>query len=477
MNQFIGRKKELEQLKSVQRFDRACLVVIRGRRRIGKSRLVKEFAKGNRFLSFTGVVPTSTTTAQSQRNEFSVQCVDLLGISELTFSSWTYAFNCISDHLTQEKTVILFDEISSMGSEDTEFVGKLKVWWDVTLQDYPNLTLIFCGSVSTWIEKNIIRSASFFGRITQNIDLDELTISECIQFLTVQGVKVPSYDTFKLLSVTGGVPWYLEQIDNNIPIEKNIRKLCFESEGLLTKEFNFIFHDLFNGHSSAYKNIIHLLADGMKDLQGIQKFLDSSYKESLEAVMHDLVTAGFVTAHNSWSFKTGKEIKYYLYRLSDNYLRFYVKYIEPNMDKINKNKYEDLPLQSLPSWDGIMGLQVENLLLNNRSLLIKALDIHPADVVDDNPYLQKAHGEKKGCQIDFLVQTLSQSLYVCEFKFKRQEIGLEIIESIQEKISSLDVPEGFDAIPVLFHFGGVKDSVREKQYFYKIIDVKDFLSS
>ncbi len=478
MNQFIGRKKEFETLRSIQKFDHACLVVVKGRRRIGKSRLIQEFAKGSRFLSFTGVVPTNGTTAQSQRDEFAKQLAKNCNAQEKTYTSWFYALNELSSHLTNEQTIILFDEISWMGSHDSGFVGQLKVWWDLELQEkMPNLTLIFCGSVSTWIEKNILRSTAFFGRVAQTITLEQLSLSECVEFLHASNIKASPYDTFKLLAVTGGVPSYLGRIDKDFPIENNIKKLCFEPDGFLTKEFNDIFHDLFNGHSSAYKQVIHLLADGMKDLQGIQEALKPDKPASLEEVMQDLITAGFVCGHYSWSFKTEKANTRYLYRLSDNYLRFYVKYIEPNMPQISLNDFGEKSLQNLPNWDGVMGLQVENLLLNNRSLLVKALDIHPADVVCHNPYRQRPSGDKKGCQIDYLLQSNSQTLYVCEFKFKRQEIGPEIIASVQEKISRLDIPKGFGAIPVLFHFGGVKDSVRGTGYFYKIIDVQDFLKT
>ncbi len=477
MNPFIGRKKELSRLDILQAFNRVCLTVVTGRRRVGKSRLIQEWSKDKRFLSFTGLPPTEEVTAQQQRDEFARQLAEHFNVPQRVYTDWGDVFSHLTTFLTDEPTVLLFDEISWMGGKDHLFVPKLKVWWDLTLQKYARLRLFFCGSVSTWIEKNIIRSTAFFGRITLNITIKPLSLLESIAVLRAHGIKASIYEMFALMAVTGGVPWYLEQIVSSNTIDENIKRLCFTMQGLLVTEFNHIFHDLFNGNGSTFQKIAHLLADGMKSLDEISKYFTSIKQPELEDMLEELITAGFVSKHYSWSIKTEKVNEQFLYRLSDNYLRFYLKYIEPNLSKINTDNYQELPLQKLPNWDTIMGLQVENLLLNNRASLVKALGINPIDIVADNPYVQRKNAQQEGCQIDYLVQTATQSLYVCEFKFKRNELGMEIITSMEEKIKRFNVPRGYGIIPVLFHLGGVAEAVDAKRYFYRIIDIADFLES
>lgn len=472
---FIGRKNELQRLQDLWFFNRVCLAVIKGRRRVGKSRLINEFSQGKRFLSFTGQAPIDSMSAQDQRDVFAHQLAEILGQPQMQFADWLDAFYYLSKQLIDEQTIIVFDEISWMGSKDHTFVPKLKIWWDQVLQKYPKLILIFCGSVSVWIEKNIINSTSFFGRITLIIELEPLSLPECANFLQVSSFKGSPYDIFKILAVTGGVPWYLEQISSHYMADENIRRLCFEKSGVLTQEFNKIFHDLFNGHGSVYKQIVHILADGMNDLAEIREKLAYSQDGSLSDFMQALIAAGFVSQHYSWSLKTERIGRHSLYRLRDNYLRFYIKYIEPNMAKIDNKAYQELSLQNLPSWESMMGLQVENLLLNNRSLLLKSLGIASDNVVADNPYVQRATTRLKGCQIDYLIQTHTKNLFVCEFKFKRRELGTEIIEEVKEKIARFSVPRGFGVVPVLFHLGGVSDAVHEKRYFYRTIDIIDFI--
>ncbi len=479
MKLFVGRKYELKQLNelrdSFHRKGLANLVVIKGRRRVGKSRLAEEYAKNKRFLSFSGIAPTENMTAQDQRARFAMKLSEYFSLPLHDFQDWSLAFNHLSHYLTDEPTVVLFDEISWMGSKDQTFIPKLKAWWDESMQNQKNLTVIFCGSVSTWIEENILKSTSFFGRISLVIDLQPLTLPECAKFLDVIGFKGGTYEMYKILSVVGGIPWYLEQVSGSEMADETIKRLCFTQNGLLTTEFNNIFHDLFHQKGSIYKVIIHELATGMKTLGELRKTVGYAMSGSFTRIVENLITAGFVTSHYQWSLKSGHITKISLYRLSDPYLRFYIKYIEPNLAKINQKSFQTMSIGKLTGWDAIMGFQVESLLLQNRPLLLKVLGVYPTDIVGDNPYLQKGSTRHKGCQIDYLVQTNAKSLIACEFKFKRGELGLEIIESVNDKLKRFSTPRGFGVAPVLFHLGGVTEQVYQTRFFYRIIDIADLL--
>jgi len=476
MRQFIGRERELKRLNDLSERARAAMVVIKGRRRVGKSRLVEEFATGKVYLPFAGLAPIESVSAQDQRDAFARQFAAHFRLPPLTFTDWSDAFSHLSNNLPLDApTVILFDEISWMGDKDPTFLPKLKVWWDDTLQKRSNILLILCGSVSIWIEENIIKSTAFFGRISLQISLGELNLSECAQLLSAIGFKGSLYDKFKLLAITGGVPWYIEQISPSDTADLTIKRLCFEKDGLLVGEFDKIFHDLFKKHGDVYKKIVHILDSGMRDLVQIRESLAYAKSGSLSGYMASLITSGFASYHYNWSFKTQSIGKKGLYRLSDNYLRFFLKYIEPNMPKIANNHYMDLTLSHLPGWQAMMGLQIENLILNNRALLLAALGLAPSDIVADNPYIQRTTTRHTGCQIDYLIQTHTNTLFVCEFKTTKRELGIEVIESVQEKIDRLAVPRGFAVVPVLVHLGEVSRAVYEKKYFYRIIDLADFL--
>ncbi len=475
MSDFVGRKLELARLEELFGLGRACVAVVKGRRRIGKSRVVEEFSRGKTFLSFSGLAPVEGVTSQDQRDAFARQLAVQQKLPLFTFSDWSDAFTYLSTYLTDQKTVILLDEISWMAHDDPTFVPKLKVWWDLVVQAFPQTVLVFCGSVSIWIDENIINSTAFFGRITLQLELNELSLPESAILLQQKGHTRSHLDIFKILSITGGIPWYLEQIHPQQSVDENIKRLCFEKNGMFVEEFDRIFRDLFKTRGKIYQDIIEILAKKMQDLDDIRKQVGYSSSGSLGQYLEALQISGYISKHDSWALKTGRAGKQSLYRISDNYLRFYLKYIAPNLARIEKNSFSEMSLSSLPGWEIMMGFQLENLLLKNRHLVLKALGIPPQDVVADNPYIQYPTTRIKGCQIDYLVQTQSNTLYVCEIKMRKGEIGTEVIEAMKEKLRRFSVPKGFGVCPVLLHLGPASDTLLDSRYFYKIIDIADFL--
>ncbi len=471
---FIGRKTQLERLTALYQKKMPGLVVVKGRRRVGKSRLILEFAQkigDQKFWSFAGLAPENGVSAQGQRDHFARELALMLKTPFLTFQDWSDAFEHLSLHI-KPGDIILFDEISWMGSKDTTFIPKLKAWWD---KQTMHMVLVFCGSVSTWIEENILKSTAFFGRINLILSLDPLSIPESAQFLRVLGMNISPYDTYKILSITGGIPWYLEQLNPSITVDENIKQLAFEKTGLLVGEFNRIFHDLFNGKGATYKKILDVLKDGARTLLEIRDSIEFAHSGTLSQMMEHLIVAGFVAKQSLWSFKTAMPLKQSLYRICDPYMRFYLKMITPNLPAILEGEFENVPLSTMPVFDTHMGLQLETLLLQNRALLVKTLGIHPVDIVRSGPYRQTKTTTQKGCQIDYLIQTKTNSLFVCEFKFKKREVSSDIIHQMQEKISRLKSPKGFARVPVLFHLSGVSDEAITSAYFYRIIDMTDFL--
>ena len=402
---------------------------------------------------------------------FCVTTPSFLNLPPFTFQDWSDAFDHLSRHI-QAGDIIFLDEISWMGAKDPSFISKLKAWWDK--QTIPAV-LVLCSSISTWIEENILKNTAFFGRINLTLTLEPLSIPESALLLKAMGFQGSRYDVYKLLSVLGGIPWYLEQINPGITADDIIKKLCFEKDDLLVLEFNRIFHDFFNGKGVRYKKILLSLKDGMKTLSEIRKRIDFTHSGTLSQLMEYLIISGFVKKQALWSFKIEKLLKQSLYRICDPYMRFYLKLIEGHLAKIELNAFVEVPLSRLSGFDTHMGLQLEYLLLQNRPLLLKYIGISADDIVCDGPYRQSKTASKRACQIDYLIQTRTKNLFICEFKFKRRELGTDIIESMQTKIKALKIPRGYATVPVLFHIGGVASSVETNGYFYRIIDIADFL--
>ncbi len=471
---FVGRNAELQRLASLLKKKSASLVVLRGRRRIGKSRLVEEFAKGKRFYTFAGIPPTSELTAQDQKNIFAEQLGRQIGLVGIAAQDWSALFTLLAMHTREGRVVILLDEISWMGSGDPSFLGKLKNAWDLEFKKNPKLILILCGSVSTWIEQNIVSSTAFFGRISVLMKLDELPLDECKELLESRGFRGSSYEIFKVLGVTGGIPWYLEQIQAGMNADDNIRDLCFRQDGVLFNEFDHIFHDLFERRSDVYRSIVEALSNAPMTFNSICEALKFSKSGTLSEYLEDLIQSGFITRDFTWSVKTGQASKLSLYRLSDNYLRFYLKQINPNRDRILRGSFEGQRISSLPGWNTLMALQFENLILKNRKKIWNWLNINPADIVNDNPFFQTGTTTRQGCQIDYLIQTRFNTLFACEIKFSINPLKSDVVSEVKDKMERLKLPKRFACWPVLVHVNGVSDTIQDNGYFTETIDFSLF---
>lgn len=471
MTKFIGRKKELESLNGLLRKKSSSLVVIRGRRRIGKSRLAEEYAASfSKAYILTGIPPERGVTAEVQRAEFLRQLQEYR-LPIYSSDDWGNLFYNLSQECNKGRVLIVLDEITWMGSQDPTFLPKLKTAWDRYFKHNPQFVMVLSGSNSAWISKNILSSTGFFGRVSLRLLLEELSLPECNMFWEGRSGTTSAYEKFKILSVTGGIPRYLEELRPDLSAESNIQRLCFDSEGLLFREFDQIFHDLFQKQGYFYKQIVENLINAPLSTTELAVKLGRSRGGDLSNALKELMESGFLARDYTWSFATGKRLESSRYRIKDNYLKFYLRYILPHKEQIESTRLQRLP----QGWLSIMGVQFENLVINNGSLVCRILGISPEDILIANTYFQTAGTRKRGCQIDYLIQTRFRYLYACEVKFRQGMVGTEVIEEVEEKLRRLQLPRGFSCRPVLIHVNGVTEEVMDSGYFARIIDFSELL--
>jgi uncharacterized protein len=472
---FYGREHELRRLQELAGKKTASLVIIKGRRRIGKSRLATELARrlpGYGALSFQGLPPTAHLTAGQEREDFAQQINRQLGIPAPRADDWNTLLWSLADRTRTGRHLIVLDEINWLGSKDPTFLGKLKNAWDTEFSKNPHLILILSGSLSGWIERNILHHTGFLGRVSLDFTLPELPLATCNLFWGKQRDRITPLEKLRLLSVTGGVPRYLEEMNPALSADVNIQRMCFTPEGLLFKEFDLIFHDLFSRRDKVYREIVATLVNGSLDLEGLYAALGVGKTGKISEYSSDLVQAGFLSRDYTWDLKTADESKHSKLRLSDNYLRFYLKYVQPNRRRIERGT-----LFRLPNIDGILGLQFENIVLKNRLAIFERLHIDPNDVLYDNPFFQRKTLRHAGCQIDYLIQIQQKTLYVCEIKFSKNAVPPTVISDVQEKIARLSMPRHMSYRPVLIHAGAIAESIAEQEYFASVIDFGALMTS
>lgn len=471
---FVGRKEELDQLDCLwNKVAKTSLVTVRGRRRIGKSTLVEHFAQksGARFLKIEGLSPKTARSNRDQLNAFYSQ-LQLQSGKGYEIVDWLKAFKDVDDEIDDgRRTVVLLDEISWMGYYDTGFPGMLKIAWDNFFHRHQNLVLFLCGSVSSWIRENILEDGGFMGRPSADIVLRELPVRDCLAFWGGAAKRLSSRELFDMLSVTGGVPRYLEEIDPSVSVDESLRRSCFTPGGYLFRDFDLMFDEMYDRGAAERKTALMALAEGPMTVSEIAEKQGRCRNGHLANVLKDLAQGGFVAAERGINPETGEPRQEIRYRISDNYVRFYLRTILPRRAMIEDGAFRFDSLEQLPGWDSILGLQFENMVLGALPGLVQRLNLDRTRIVSMSPFRRLPHDNVRGCQIDCLIQT-KRSLYVVEIK-RRMEIGTEVIDEVERKIRCLPHDERLSVRPVLVYDGRLSPLVPDENYFASIISAKD----
>lgn len=475
MKEFFGREDLLDSLKSLWDKRVSSLVTCRGRRRIGKSTLIEEFARqsGARFIKIEGLRPKAKLTNRDQLRFFISQLALQSDCTRDEPADWLSAFARLNSVLTNRKTVVLLDEVSWMGYFDPTFPEVLKVAWDNMFSRRSRLVLVACGSVSMWIKRNLVDNGAFAGRRSYDFVVPELPLKECVKFWGRRMSHEDLTEVLDVLSVTGGVPKYLEEVKSVLSASENIRRMAFIPKSVLASDFEEMFRDVMTGDSSSRVGILRALLKGPLNVSELAAKLGKERNGHLSDSLEELLEAGFVGLDEGVNPETGKPVQETRYRLRDNYARFYLKYIEPKLPIIQRGGYAFTSLEQLPEWDIVKGLAFENLVVNNFRELLPRLGLDRSLVVSAAPFRKGSAERGTGVQVDLLLQT-NRSVYIVEAK-RRNEIKHSVIDEVDEKVSRIKHRRGVAFKTALVYDGGLAPTIEADGYFDAIVDIREIM--
>ena len=313
------------------------------------------------------------------------------------------------------------------------------------------------------------------GRRSLDIVVRELPLRECVKFWGPAAERVSTQDILDVLSVTGGVPRYLEEINPALSAAENIRNLAFRPNGVLRVDFDEMFADVVTRRPRFASEVLECLVDGPLGTPEIARKLGVERSGNITLALNQLVEAGFVSTDAGINPETGEEMKDRHYRLRDNYSRFYLKCIRPAARIIDEGSYAFHSLAQFDEWNAIMGLAFENLVVNNYRELLEPLHMDKALILSAAPFRRVAavKSGRKGVQIDLLLQT-KMSICVVEIKRKR-EIGREIIGEISTKCDRLVKRSGVSLRTALVYDGELAPSVEADGYIDSVVPARRLL--
>ena len=474
---FFGREKQLGELEGLLRKRVASLVTCRGRRRIGKSSLIAHFAARTkcRFIKIEGKKPEVGYSNETELEAFAEQLSAQTGAESTVPSNWLNAFIRLGDKISdQERTVVLLDEISWMGFYDKTFAGTLKIAWDNHWKRHDRLIVVLCGSVSSWIRDNFVENAAFMGRRSLDLVVGELPLCDCVRFWGRAAGRKDAREIIDVLSVTGGVPRYLEEVDPSLDASENIRRMAFRQHSPLRDDFDEMFGDVITRLPALSGRVLRCLVDGAHTVTEISALLKMEKSGSVSGVLDCLGEAGLVCRDGGRNPETGAEAREARYRLRDNYARFYLKFVEPFREAIDAGSYEFVSLESLPGWETVMGLQFENLVLNNYRSVIREMGMDGSLILSAGPYRRRPTDGRRGCQVDLLVQT-KRALCLVEIK-RRRDISRDIASEVDDKVTAIARPPGVSVKTALVYEGRLQPGVEADGYFDFIIPFERLLA-
>ena len=458
---FFGRQDLLDEMSLLWTKRVSSLVTCRGRRRIGKSTLIKHFAELShaRFIKIEGLKPRKEYGNIDELRIFASQLAAQTGCERTPPEDWLSAFIRLGREIRPtEKTVVLLDEISWLGYYDPTFADTIKIAWDNYWKANDRLILVLCGSVSSWIAENILNGTGFAGRDSLDFVIDELPLQVCRAFWGTAAERVSTGEILDVLSVTGGVPKYLEEINPGVSSDENIRQLCFTREGILFRDFNQIFSQIFGKKSQMRKALLKAIAYGAKSATEIAETLGIERNGHLVEHLSELELAGFVAKDGGVNPCTGRVGRIVRYRLKDNYARFYLHHIEPHAKEVEAGLFQCGSLAELKGWDVMKGLQFENLVISNYRALLPILGIDGASLLSAAPYRRAKSTDLGGVQVDLLLQTRTTA-YLVEIK-RRESIGLDVVSEINDKAHAVGFRSDMSVRTVLVYDGRLASSIR-----------------
>ena len=414
----IGRKPEKEKLNRLIASKQAEFLVVYGRRRVGKTFLIREYFKKKIVFDFTGSFNVKQET--QLENFFAEYLKRTKGSKETVIpNSWTAAFRYLANYLNSlaknKKQVVFMDELPWLDTHKSGFVSALEYFWNQHVSKMKHVILVGCGSATSWIQKKILKAkGGLHNRTTSRIRLEPFNLNETEAYLKYQKIRLSKYQILLLYMVLGGIPYYLREVERGKSAEQIIDNICFDKSGLLFDEYEQLYPSIFNHHEN-HIALIEALASKPNGLtrKNLQKYSGLVEGGIMSRTVMELLDAGFIKIVYPFQKKKRESI----YKISDFYSLFYHKFIRKNK---GSGKGTWMRISKTPSFRAWSGYAFENICLAHIQQIKMALGISGM-WTNTASWTFAGNDELPGSQIDFIIDREDQSISLCEAKFSQHE--------------------------------------------------------
>jgi uncharacterized protein len=464
----LARQNEMDWLTSDYKAKSSSFIVCYGRRRIGKSYLLDQHLLKKSGFKFEGIEGLG---ASRQIELFSSELqkkYNITAAKKKSLKTWDACLSELTTQLKQEKNkqILFFDEFQWMAIGRGSLVSLLKKYWD---NDWKKLKLqiILCGSISSYMVQKVIKSKALYGRITAQLKISFLQTEENTLFFKK---SISDIDKLKYVSVFGGIPKYLIDINQSQSFEQNIQNLFLKKEAILRNEYERIFYSQFKEHQF-YEKIIEFLSSGPKNLVQIAETLKMKSGGGLKSYLTNLENAQFITSY--YSNPNNQKSKLISYRVSDPLMYFHLFFIQKNI-KIIENSNNPLETYNKiirKKIDTYMGLAFENFCRITAYELAAKMNFSDK-LISFGPFYQKNE-----FQIDLIYFRNDNVIVICEIKFTDKPVPASVIIDTEKKIYQMQSQfPSYTFQKALISASGAEKKLIASDYFDYILTAKEIMS-
>ncbi len=425
---FYGRKEEIRLLREPNWRPHAQLIVVYGRRRVGKTALIEEAYRKNLLWKFEGLEGASV---KMQLKQFLEQLSEYSGDQNLKYKrlkDWSEAFSLLYQKLESKKVIVFLDKFQWLVNMRAQIVSLFKYYWDNFFSKCKGCRFVLCGSVSSFIVKKIIKSKALYGRVDTEINLHPLKIKEIRAFLPQR----PPEEVLEIAMTFGGIPKYLLEINPRFSYLQNLNEYAFSQSGYFFQEFQRLFLSHFS-KSPHYEKVLLALTNQILSQEELARRCVISPGGTFSRILEDLTLAGFIQRDQPLDLPLRSKL--IRYRLLDEYLHFYFSFIFKNRQAILKGQFQhlQLDLKTLAQWQGYA---FERLCRRHAFEIASYLRFSGIGFKSGS-WFRSAPKDKEAAQIDLLFQRQDKVLTLCEIKYAQNFSNQKTLRDVENKVKVL----------------------------------------
>ena len=426
MNDFVGRSRELELFDKCYTQNKSHFVVVYGRRRVGKTYLIRHYFKNKFTFYATGL---ANADIQTQLATFHAQLVQYSGLDtdDSIPTNWIEAFDRLKSYLEaskQKKKVIFLDELPWMDTKRSGFLSAFEYFWNSWASARQDIFLVVCGSAASWMINKLLKAkGGLHNRVTQQIKVEPFSLHEVELFLKNKKYVIDRYQMIQLYMAFGGIPYYLEQIDTKYSVSQNIENLCFAQHNHMHAEYNILFHSLFDSPTK-HMSVVEALASSKKGLSRAELLKKTKLPNagSSTRILEELELSNFIRSYRQYNKKSREKT----YQLIDNFTLFFQKFMKDQAESDNNW----INIINTPHYYTWAGNAFEIVVYQHIPQIKMQLGIFGV-------YAEVSTFQNKNAQIDLIIDRKDRIINLVEVKFSLQsfEITKKYDDVLRTKLS------------------------------------------